>query len=361
MIIVIDGFHPLEEFGVQTDVVAVFGEHGRHLLCQRLHLVVCLRAVEVEENGGDPFEQFARVLHRADGIFECGRLRVVDDTLHLLILYPYALEHRWLIVLQPYAVERKGVVRCVIIINENIAHNVCLFVKIRGHSLLKAVHDDAHSFQLQYLLVLQVVESTRNIGPRLTKHFGQVLHLHLHHLVTVHDSGMHAEETDDPLLYRSVVLVIPYLLLHFLESCAEHVEHVGTYHVVIDEIVLEDVLIDKERAACSDELVGAQVVLVVSENAFRLNERGCVEDFNETELSTGRHILSGVSSTEDVDELVVSVPPHHDCLPLLVLAEVEFDFLEDLLQLSDAQSLEKWQKLYAFEHREFHKKPCLVL
>ena len=57
---------------------------------------------------------------------------------------------------------------------------------------------------------------------------------------------------------------------------------------------------------------------------------------------------------EYVDELVVPVSPHHDGLPLLILAEVEFYSLENLLELPSTQSLEEWKKLYAFEHREFH-------
>ena len=79
--LLVDGLDTLEEFGIEGYVVAVGGEHGRHLLLDGFHLGAVLALTQVEEHSAHFAEQLAAVLVGKDGVLEGGSLRIAHDGL----------------------------------------------------------------------------------------------------------------------------------------------------------------------------------------------------------------------------------------------------------------------------------------
>ena len=103
--VVVHSFDAPEQAFVQHDVVGVFGEDGRHLLCQRVEEVCGFGTEQVEEDGGHPVKELSASFHCLDGVGEGGRIGVVDNALYFLVFLFDAFAHGWLVVCLFDAVE----------------------------------------------------------------------------------------------------------------------------------------------------------------------------------------------------------------------------------------------------------------
>ena len=110
--------HPLEELGVQTNVVSMLCQDGLQFLCKGVHIVVSFGREQVEEHRADALQQvevaLGVILLVHDGIVEVGLSRVVDDAVYLLVVTTDALHKGILEILQAYAVEGRRVVRGIV-------------------------------------------------------------------------------------------------------------------------------------------------------------------------------------------------------------------------------------------------------
>ena len=109
---------------VQPNVVGMLRQNRRHLLRQRVHLVVRLGRQQVEEHRRRAVQKVVvvvlLVVNRDDRVVERRLLRVVDYLLYLLVLAAYALHEGLLEVLQADTVERRRVVRRIIRLKKRI-------------------------------------------------------------------------------------------------------------------------------------------------------------------------------------------------------------------------------------------------
>ena len=115
MVLLINSLHALKVALVEEDVVGVFREDGRHLLRQRVHLVVGLGREEVEEDLCDALQHVVG-RHHGDGVVERRRLGIVGDELDEGVIHADAFKHGRLIVLEAYLVEGCRVVRRTVVL-----------------------------------------------------------------------------------------------------------------------------------------------------------------------------------------------------------------------------------------------------
>ena len=109
---------------VQADVVGMLRQNRRHLLRQRVHVVVRLSRQQVEEHSRRASQQVVvvvlLVVHRDDCVIERWLLRVVDNLVYLLVIAAYALHEGFLEVLQADTVKRRRVVRRIVRLKKRI-------------------------------------------------------------------------------------------------------------------------------------------------------------------------------------------------------------------------------------------------
>ena len=89
--VVVDSFHPCEQFGVERDRVAMCGQLGADFGVDLVEPVGGVRTGQREEDACHAAEHAARFLERDDGVFEGRSGRIVDDRLDLGLLDRHAL------------------------------------------------------------------------------------------------------------------------------------------------------------------------------------------------------------------------------------------------------------------------------
>ena len=95
----------LEQFLVQADIIGMLRQDRTHLLCQCIHLIVCLGREQIEEHCRDTSQQVIvmltvfLIIHVDDGIVEGRFIGVVDDLIDLFIITADTLQHRLLEIL----------------------------------------------------------------------------------------------------------------------------------------------------------------------------------------------------------------------------------------------------------------------
>ena len=113
--VLVNVFYSLEQLLVESDVVAVLGQYGAHLLCQGIHLVVALCAKHTVEHGRYSVEQRVVAyslgdIYTCDGIFESGFFWVVYYLVYFLVVTPDTFHKSLLVVRNRYPVEGDGIV-----------------------------------------------------------------------------------------------------------------------------------------------------------------------------------------------------------------------------------------------------------
>ena len=92
--IVIHGFHPGEELGVERDGIGMCGQLGADLRIDLVQPVGRVRSGQGEEDGGDAAQHPARLFERNDRVGECRRFGVVDDGIDFSLVDRHALLER---------------------------------------------------------------------------------------------------------------------------------------------------------------------------------------------------------------------------------------------------------------------------
>ena len=112
-----------KKFFVEHHVVGMLCQHRLQLLCQCVHIIVGLGTKQIEEYSAHSTKQsvvFVILVFAYQGIVECGLIGVIDDSVKLFVVSPYAFNKRFLIVFESYFVERCGLVWGIIFQEERI-------------------------------------------------------------------------------------------------------------------------------------------------------------------------------------------------------------------------------------------------
>ena len=110
----------LEKFWVHHNGIAMFREHGQHLLGDGNHFIVGQALVEVEEHIAYSIESFARLVERKDGVLEGWSLGIVGNGFDFsLLLLDARLKSRH-VMLDFNLVEWRHLERCRVLGQEGI-------------------------------------------------------------------------------------------------------------------------------------------------------------------------------------------------------------------------------------------------
>ena len=113
-VVVVYGLDSLEEFLVEPHVVGVFRQDWLYLLRQGIHLVIRLRAEQIEEYGGDPRQQVVIsvlvVVHVDYRVVKSRFIGIVYGLLYLFVVSSDAFEKRLFVVFESYLVKWHGLV-----------------------------------------------------------------------------------------------------------------------------------------------------------------------------------------------------------------------------------------------------------
>ena len=120
-LVVIHVFHTLEEGGVHRDVVAVLREQWRNLAAHCLHLVAGAGTVLTVEHRSHLVEQFATAVEGCDGVLECGRFLVIDDSVNLLFVFLHTLDEGRFVMFHLYLLKRRDAVGRGVLAEEGVA------------------------------------------------------------------------------------------------------------------------------------------------------------------------------------------------------------------------------------------------
>ncbi len=112
--IVVDLLHAVKQALVHHHLVAVLGEHRKHLLAERLEFGRRDGFVKAVEHVRHVFEQLSGIVECHDSVVEVGQCAVVDNCFNLLVVLADAFLEGWQIVVVGDFLKRRHVVGCAI-------------------------------------------------------------------------------------------------------------------------------------------------------------------------------------------------------------------------------------------------------